>query len=99
MSPSAEDMDSMSDEDWDEYGAEKMMDREYYGRGQSYDGDLDLDFADPGGNSALRAATSSNPRDRPCPDCERKNVLTREDERLGYCCDRCAERKERGMDY
>ena len=53
-------------------------------------------FADPGGKSALRAATATNPRDRPCPTCERENVLTREDERLGYQCDRCADRAESG---
>ena len=51
-------------------------------------------FADPGGVSALRAATPDNPRDRPCPTCHAPNVLTRIDERRGYQCDRCAERAE-----
>ena len=59
----------------------------------------DSDFADPGGNSALRAETSSNPRDEPCPTCERPNALTRKDVALGYQCDRCAERLERGDGY
>lgn len=30
-------------------------------------------FADPGGRSALRAASRSNPRNLPCPTCGRKN--------------------------
>jgi ssDNA-binding Zn-finger/Zn-ribbon topoisomerase 1 len=48
-------------------------------------------FADPGGNSALRAATKDNPRDQPCPSCGAKNVLTRIDKKRGYQCDRCAD--------
>lgn len=53
-------------------------------------------FADPGGVSALRAATPANPRNRPCPDCGTPNALTPADVRRHYCCDRCAERAERG---
>lgn len=53
-------------------------------------------FADPGGESALRAATRDNPRDQPCPDCGTRNVLTRIDKERGYCCDRCANRNEGG---
>lgn len=71
-----------------------------------YDGDYDPEewdevvdmFADPGGNSALRRETPDNPRDRPCPTCGEENVLTREDERLGYQCDRCADAAEMGID-
>lgn len=66
-----------------------------------YDDDRELsddDFADPGGRSALRAATKSNPRNRSCPNCGRRNVLTPKDVALGYQCDRCADRAERGMD-
>lgn len=60
-------------------------------------GDIrDTDFADPGGNSALRAATRTNPRNRPCPTCGRKNRLTPKDVALGYQCDACADRAERG---
>lgn len=67
MSLSAEEMDGMSEDDWEEYVSEKM-DREYFGRGQSYDGELDdLEFADPGGTSALRAAGPGNPRNLPSP--------------------------------
>lgn len=63
------------------------------------DDDFDrIEFADPGGNSALRAATASDPRDRPCPTCETPNRLTRADEAQGYQCDRCADRQERGFD-
>lgn len=57
------------------------------------------EFADPGGRSALRAASKSNPRNLPCPDCGSPNRLTPKDRQLGYCCDACADRKERGYDY
>jgi hypothetical protein len=51
-------------------------------------------FADPGGNSSLRAATRSNPRNLPCPQCNRKNKLTPADVRAGYRCDACADAAE-----
>lgn len=63
------------------------------------DTDFDMDFADPGGRSALRRATKANPRNLPCPTCKRKNVLTRRDRELGYQCDSCADALERGYDY
>lgn len=53
-------------------------------------------FADPGGNSALRAATRDNPRIYPCPTCGGENLLTGRDMELGYQCDACADRDERG---
>jgi len=53
-------------------------------------------FADPGGNSALRAATKSNPRNLSCPNCKRRNKLTPADRALGYQCDTCADLAERG---
>jgi len=56
----------------------------------------DVGFADPGGRSALRAATRDNPRDRSCPTCGRENVLTRIDEERGYQCDSCSDKAERG---
>jgi hypothetical protein len=71
---------------------QNMRDNDYY---DDYDGPH---FADPGGNSALRAATKSNPRNRKCPNCGAKNRLTPEDVRLGYQCDECADRAERGCD-
>lgn len=58
------------------------------------DGDADLDFADPGGRSALRAATEDNPRIYPCPSCGRPDRLTAKDVALGYQCDRCADAAE-----
>ncbi len=69
-----------------------------------HDEDLreDLDFADPGGRSALRAATKRNRRNLPCPQCGARNRLTPADRDLGYCCDTCADRNEgtyRGGDY
>lgn len=65
-----------------------------------YDDDLidGVGFADPGGRSALRAATRKNPRNRPCPTCQRKNVLTPLDVARGYQCDACADACERGLD-
>jgi len=61
------------------------------------DGDDDYDdFADPGGNSALRASSHDNPRSYPCPTCGEEDVLTLKDVNLGYQCDRCADRAERG---
>jgi hypothetical protein len=66
----------------------------------NYDDDDDrMDFAEPGGRSALRAATKSNPRNLPCPNCKRPNRLTPADQALGYQCDACADRAERGGDY
>ena len=51
-------------------------------------------FADPGGRSALRAASPRNPRNRDCPTCGAKNVLTPRDVALGYQCNRCADLEE-----
>ena len=56
--------------------------------------DYGCDFQDPGGRSALRRATRSNPRNRPCPDCGRKNMLTPADVSRGYRCDICADAAE-----
>lgn len=61
-----------------------------------YGGDDTIDFADPGGKSALRASSRSNPRNLPCPTCGAANRLTPADKRLGYQCDRCADRAEQG---
>lgn len=51
-------------------------------------------FADPGGGSALRAATKTNPRNLPCPNCGTPNRLTPLDRANGYQCDECADRAE-----
>lgn len=62
--------------------------------------DLDRDdepaFADPGGRSALRAASKTNPRNLPCPTCHEPNRLTPADRAWGYQCDSCADSLERG---
>jgi len=57
-----------------------------------------LDFADPGGRSALRASSRTNPRNLHCPTCGEPNRLTPKDRRLGYQCDACADRAE-GMGF
>ena len=62
-----------------------------YDEGRAYD-----EFADPGGNSALRASSASNPRNLPCPTCHAPDVLTKRDRQLHYQCDGCADRLERG---
>lgn len=83
----------MHDEDYDDY--EEDRDDRFYDE----DGEELIDgvgFADPGGRSALRAATPDNPRDQPCPTCGRKNVLTRIDVARHYQCDSCADACERG---
>ena len=67
------------------------MDYDYDGDGRDYDG-----FADPGGNSSLRAATRGNPRNLPCPTCKAPNRLTRRDRDHGYQCNSCADRDEGG---
>lgn len=54
-------------------------------------------FAEPGGNSALRAASETNPRNQPCPTCGAENVLTPADVARGYQCDACADMQERGF--
>lgn len=53
-------------------------------------------FADPGGRSALRAATRDNPRNLPCPTCKRPDRLTPADVARGYQCDACADLLEQG---
>jgi hypothetical protein len=55
-------------------------------------------FADPGGRSALRASSKTNPRNLPCPNCGGLNLLTPADKAHGYQCDRCADACESGGD-
>lgn len=60
-----------------------------------YDNDDDRsDFAEPGGRSALRAASKRNPRNLPCPTCKQPNRLTPADRAHGYQCDACANHYE-----
>ncbi len=53
-----------------------------------------IEFANE--NSALRASSRTNPRNLPCPTCERANMLTPKDVNLGYQCDICADELEMG---
>lgn len=84
----------------DDYGIDDPEDNDdlRYGYGGEDDEYLidGVGFANPGGRSALRAATRDNPRDLPCPTCDRPNMLTRIDRARGYQCDRCADALERG---
>lgn len=73
----------------------RIVEGEYF---DPHDDDDREQFADPGGKSALRAVTPDNPRNRPCPTCERPNMLTPADVAQGYQCDRCADRAEMGLD-
>jgi hypothetical protein len=57
-------------------------------------GEFYVDFASPGGNSALRAASRRNPRNLPCPTCKQPNRLTPADVARGYQCDTCADQAE-----
>lgn len=58
------------------------------------DFDEDMEFAEPGGRSSLRAESEENPRNLPCPTCGRPNRLTPRDVSLGYQCNACADRAE-----
>ena len=67
--------------------------------GQYYNEDEDDwpdEFAREG--SALRCSSPSNPRNLPCPTCGEPDRLTPADKALGYQCDKCADRAERGYD-
>ena len=65
---------------------------------RDYDDD-GMEFAEPGGRSALRAASKHNPRNLPCPTCRTPNRLTPRDKALGYQCDACADAAEGGYGY
>jgi hypothetical protein len=70
-----------------------------YDEDYEYEDDYLIDgvgFADPGGNSALRAETPDNPRNLPCPTCGEPNRLTPLDVAAHYQCDQCADLLERG---
>lgn len=86
------------DEDYDGY-----QDYSDYGDNLEYEADYSdedlidgVGFADPGGNSALRAATKDNPRNLPCPTCGSLNRLTPIDVAKGYHCNTCSDALERG---
>jgi len=64
--------------------------------GEDYEDGDRIQFADPGGRSALRAASRSNPRNLPCPTCGEPNRLTPADRANHYQCDQCADQAEGG---
>ena len=74
----------------------------YYDDERFEDADRDYDedradrqeFADFTGRSAIRRETRDNPRDLPCPKCERPDMLTRKDAAAHYQCDTCADTDE-----
>ena len=74
------------------------MNDDYDDEDEYYDdedeGDFDLDFEVPGGNSALRRATLDNPRIHSCPTCKEPNRLTQADVNQGYQCNDCADKDE-----
>ena len=87
-------MEHISDADFDDYM--EGMYQEHVSRQGYEDGEgMDLcQFQDPGGNSSLRAATPTNPRNLPCPTCGKPNKLTPADRAAGYQCNGCADRDE-----
>ena len=89
------DEDREPEDDEDEYEDDEDPDgREPWDRDDEDDRSM---FADPGGDSALRAASASNPRDRDCPTCLEPNRLTSQDVALGYQCNSCAKQAESGI--
>lgn len=64
--------------------------------GDDYDDDDRSMFAEPGSNSALRAASQNNPRKFPCPTCGEPNRLTPADKCQDYQCNSCADAAEGG---
>ena len=67
-----------------------------YSDDYEFEADSACMFADPGGPSALRAASKRNPRNLPCPTCGEPNRLTPADRANGYQYDSCADAMERG---
>ena len=76
--------------DDDDFDRDDQFDDEGY----ELNGGSDIEFADPGSGSALRAASFHNPRNLPCPTCRTPNCLTSADRARGYQCNSCADRAE-----
>lgn len=85
------------DDDFDDFEDADQWDGDMDNDVDSYDDDRS-EFADPGGNSALRAATPDNPRIHDCPTCGHPNRLTAADVSRGYQCDSCADAAETGRE-
>jgi hypothetical protein len=73
-----------------------MANLDYVSFGPDYRYGGEDEYQDPTGVSALRKVTRLNPRVYSCPTCKARNRLTRADRDLGYQCDACADRLERG---
>ena len=71
-------------DDFDDYDHDSEHDEE----------EGEIDFAEPRGRSALRAASASNPRNLPCPTCGEPHRLTPADRACGYQCNACADSAE-----
>jgi hypothetical protein len=94
-----EDFEDHDDEDFEDHDDEDFEDHDtdLFDNGHDYDHYDDYLIAGAGfADSALRAATPSNPRNLPCPTCGAPNRLTPIDRSKGYQCDQCADRDERG---
>jgi len=74
---------------------DELEDMESFGPNYGYTYEDEIEFANPGGNSALRAGN----KEFPCPTCHRENMLTAADVQLGYQCDMCADAAEYGGGY
>ena len=74
-----------------------QFEQKYVSKDDDFDVMYRTQFQDPVGNSALRKATRSNPRNLPCPTCKSPNRLTPRDKARGYQCDACADAEEFGM--
>jgi hypothetical protein len=81
---------ALGEEEMNEWIAGKNYDKPY-----KHSKHWRSEFADPGGNSSLRAASKSNPRNKPCPTCKEPNKLTAKDVAQKYQCNDCADRDER----
>jgi hypothetical protein len=91
-------IDNGLEDNWDDGDVfDREFDRHFYDDDDHGEGDGDdIEFALPGGESALRAATETNPRNLPCPTCGEPDRLTAKDRALGYQCDDCANQQEMG---
>lgn len=89
-----EDIEGYNYDDNDE-SEDEDIERENYDEDE-YNEDDRSEFEQPYSNSALRKATTNNPRVYPCPTCKQPNRLTPKDIALGYQCDECADLAENG---
>lgn len=87
-------MSNYNDDEYDDYEEDYPFDEEEDYWDVDEESYINREFQDPGGRSALRAATRDNPRIYACPNCQKPNRLTRKDVELRYQCDQCADADE-----